>query len=172
MMGIIVDAATLADWERRGLIPPQSPTPPPGFVPAEPEDDGKPALLPTIFSPPARWQIGLETRSLSNLRDWRQRNRLTNAARKAVSKAMGPHLRWLATFAEVLHQRAGKVHCTFTRVAPRMLDASNVPAALKPVEDALMLLMGADDGWHHWHPQWLQVVGPMMGVIVEMRVEE
>jgi hypothetical protein len=173
-MGIHVDPATLADWERRGLIQPPPLTP--ASQPEEPEEVGKPDLLPTIFTPPAVWQIGVETRSLANLRDWRRRNRLTIAARRAVSRAIGPCLHFLAPFAEVLHSEriapSGRgVRCVLTRVAPRMLDASNLPTAMKPVEDALMLMMGADDGWSHWRPQWAQLVNPMMGVIIEMRIE-
>lgn len=167
-MGLHVDAATIAEWQRRGLIPadlPSVPAPAALELPSVPEDDS-PGLVSPDFVPPGRWVIPVETRSLTNLRDWKQRQKLTKAARSAVSLCFGPRLRWLSVFAEAYH--AGQpVQVTFTRLGGRRLDTSNLPSAIKPVEDALCLLMGADDGAVNWLPRWEQEPGGLMGVRVE-----
>lgn len=88
--------------------------------------------------------------SLANSRQWQDRSRVAQAHRRAVSRALGPHLRLLAPFAEHYHANR-PLAVLLTRLGGGALDrTANLPAALKYVEDALALLLGADDGAAHW----------------------
>ncbi len=112
------------------------------------------------------WEIPLETRSEINLRQWQKRSKRTDAAWSAVSKAFGPHLAYLVRFASDYH--AGlPVMVKFTRLGGRRLDRSNLPTALKAVEDAVAWLMGADDGAVNWRAEWEQEACDGCGVRIE-----
>lgn len=117
------------------------------------------------------WEIPLITTSEVNARDWHKRSNRTDAAWKAVSKAIGPQLAYLVRLAADFHMGA-KVYARFTRLGGRTLDKSNLPTALKAVEDALCFMMGADDGAANWHPSWAQEPCDGMGVRIELSSEE
>jgi hypothetical protein len=154
----------LAEAERRGLvlttaagdvIGPGDPTP------------GRERLAEASFTPPGAWVVPLRTASESNQRDWRAKSARTQAARRAVSKALGPHLRHLAAFADHFHS-GGALGVTLTRIAPKRLDRGNAFAAMKAVEDAVALMLGADDGDPRWRLDACQEVGPGYGVEVSL----
>ena len=107
--------------------------------------------------------------SLANERQWQQRNRVAQAHRRAVSRAMGPHLRLLAPFAEQYH--AGRpLAVTLTRVGGKSLDrTANLPAALKYLEDSVALMLGADDSAAHWVCRCEQLPGGATGARIELR---
>ncbi len=135
-------------------------------VESEPEP-AKPLLLPSCHMPPSTWVVGVQTRSVANVSEWKKRSNHTKQCREAVSKCFGPTLGTLALFAAHYHE--GKsVHVTFTRLAPRRLDAGNVSVALKAVEDALALLMGANDGDVRWLAKYEQEQSERYGVRIEM----
>lgn len=114
------------------------------------------------------WEIPLETRSEANHRDWRRRSKRTDAAWRAVSRALGKHLVYVATFANRYHSGHG-IRVRITRIGGRKLDHSvNLPASMKAVEDAVAFMMGADDGSPLWHCDFEQEPGGAMGVRVEL----
>ena len=141
----------------RGLIPP-TPTP---------DLEAKPARIRVTFAPPGTWTLGVETRAEVNGRDWRSRSSRTQAARRAVSAAFGRAMVWVAAFADHYH-RGGRLRVVLTRLGGKRLDPSNLPTALKAVEDAVALMLGADDGDARWVAEWHQEPG---GAAVGVRVE-
>lgn len=114
-------------------------------------------------------RLPLHTASETNHRDWRARSRRTKAARRAVSEAFGPRLGWVAPVADAYH--AGRpVRVALTRLGGRRLDPTNLPAALKAVEDAIAAAMGADDGSPLWRVSHDQEPGGPYGVRVVLEV--
>lgn len=111
------------------------------------------------------------TASEVNGRDWRRRSKRTDAAWRAVSRTIGPHLIMLGPAAAAYH--AGRtLHVDFVRLGGRRLDSSNLPTATKAVEDAVCWMIGADDGDPRWEPRWYQEPGGLCGVRVEVRVAD
>lgn len=107
--------------------------------------------------------------SLANSREWRTRNRVAQAHRRAVSRGLGPHLRLLAPFAEHYHANR-PLAVLLTRLGGQALDrTANLPAALKYIEDALALMLGADDGAAHWVCRCEQLPGGLTGARIELR---
>lgn len=123
------------------------------------------------FTPPGTWVVPLKTRSEANNRDWRSRSARTQEARRAVSKALGPHLRDLAPVAEAYH-RGLPVRATITRIGGAKVDVGNLSVTLKAVEDFVCLVLGADDGDPRWRPTYLQEPGGPMGVRIELEALE
>lgn len=162
---------------RRGDVPPDvweklraagSPSAPPR--PVRGRSDRK-ELVVALFREPGLWWVPLVTTAEVNGRDWHSRSARTQAARRAVSRVFGPTLRHLAPFAEAYH--AGRVlRATLTRLGGRGLDPGNLPTALKAAEDAVCLLIGADDGDNRWAPVYRQEPGGAWGVRVELEVPE
>lgn len=134
--------------------------------PAAVEDD-TPTLLPSCHVPPNVWIVGVLTRSESNERKWQDKSNRTKAARAAVSKCFGKSLPSLAQFAEHYHA-GGSLRIVFTRLAPKRLDRGNVSTALKAVEDALALMLGADDGDARWLATYAQETSERYGVRIEL----
>ncbi len=124
-------------------------------------------MVAASFTPPGCWTLPVETSSEANGREWRKRSNRTQAARKVVSAQLGRDLIYLAAFAAHFHA-GGALRITFTRLGGRKLDRSNLPTALKSTEDAVALLMGADDGDPRWQPTWEQEPGGAVGVRVEL----
>lgn len=155
-------AADLRAWAAKGLIRADQAAPP-----AEP----KPELVAASFAPPATWVVPVPVPSLANERQWQARTRVAQAHRKAVSRALGPHLRHLSPFAEHFHA-GGVLVITLTRLGGRALDrAANLPAALKYVEDAVALVVGADDGAPNWRCECRQEPGGPAGVRIELTTQ-
>lgn len=161
--------AFLEQARKKGLIVTERHTHLPAFGETSPveEQEGKAKLLPSAYLPPATWLVGVETRSESNQRKWKDKSNRTKAARAAVSKCFGKTLAALAVFAEHYHA-GGAVRVEFTRLAPRRLDRGNVSVALKAVEDALALLMGADDGDARWLASYEQEMSERYGVRIKL----
>lgn len=115
--------------------------------------------------------VGVVTASESNGRVWQQRNVRTHGARLAISRAFGPHLRALATIAE--HYHGGhRIEAVMTRLGGGKLDRGvNLPASMKAIEDAVCLMLGADDGDDRWRVRFEQepLCGDGLGVRIELR---
>lgn len=111
-------------------------------------------------------QVGVETKNESNGRQWRQRSHRSGVAWRAVREAVD--LALLAPIAA--HAReGGVVKVKFTRVGGCRLDVlTNLPSALKAVEDVTAFLVGLDDGCPRWLPSCDQLPG---GDLVGVRIE-
>jgi hypothetical protein len=152
----------------------------PGVVvtngPKPEEPAGKPDLVEpgmAVFVHPYSVVLTLPvvTASEVNQRDWRSRSRRGKVAWKALSDVLGPRLALVAPIGEAFH--AGKpVRVALTRLGGRKLDRSNLPTALKAVEDAVAYFLGADDGDPRWVAEWHQEPGGPAGVRVELSVVE
>ena len=111
---------------------------------------------------------GLVTASETNARNWKDKSHRTQAARLAVSRCFGPNLRALAGIAEWYHAR-NPIRVVLTRLGGHKLDKGNLPAALKAVEDAVALILGADDGDDRWLVEFAQEPGKTgHGVRIEL----
>jgi hypothetical protein len=114
--------------------------------------------------------LGIETASEANGRDWKARNRRGGAAWKAVSRLCGRNIRHLAPLAEHYYCHDGALKIVFARIGGRKMDRSNLPAAMKAVEDALAFMLGADDGDPRWQAEWEQQPGPgPVGVSISIK---
>ena len=140
--------------------------------PRAPASEGRkpPALVAPLFTPPGCWVLPIATASEANGREWRPRSTRTQAARRAVSAHLGRALVWAAAFAAHYHA-GGALRVAITRLGGHRLDRSNLPAALKATEDAVALVLGADDGDPRWRPSWDQEPGGPVGVRVELAAE-
>lgn len=129
-----------------------------------------PGLVEPAFSDPCVFWVPLVTASECNNRDWKARSARTRAARLAVSRVLGPRLRALAPVAEWWH-RGGTVRAVLTRLGGRRMDAANLGSALKATEDAVCLMIGADDGDDRWVPTYQQEPGGPCGVRIELETK-
>jgi len=137
-----------------------------------PEPEPRPTfVVPGIAVEPNRVTIlvACETKSETNQRAWRAKNRRAGQAWAKVREAIGVNIGALEPFAR--HYAAGGVlRLRFVRLGGRRLDNSNVPAATKGVEDAVAYLLNANDGDPRWGvPEWGQEPG-LVGVRVEIEV--
>lgn len=134
-----------------------------------PEPEPRPTFVtPGIAIEPNRVTIlvACETKSETNQRQWRAKNRRAGQAWMKVREAVGANIGALEPFAR--HYAAGGVlRLRFVRLGGRRLDNSNVPSATKGVEDAVAYLLNANDGDARWHPGWDQEAG-LVGVRVEI----
>lgn len=98
---------------------------------------------------------------------------MTLAVRLAWAKAAAPHLDFLATI--VTHYRniaAYAIESRFTRLSVAELDPANLGSAVKPVEDAVCLWLGAiPDRPPKWRPAYAQEKAAGYGVRVELWLE-
>lgn len=113
-----------------------------------------------------RITIPVVTKNLVNMRAWQAKSNVTRICRAEVCKCLGKNLRRLADFAE--HYHAGNpIFLTFTRVGGRKVDnMAGLGPTLKPIEDAVALVLGADDGDPRWRATAGQMPGVAVGVIV------
>jgi hypothetical protein len=130
-----------------------------------------PEMVPGGFGRPGTFWVPLVTASEANARNWKERSARTHAARRAVSRVLGPHLRALADFSEHYHA-GGALRVVFTRLGGRRLDRSNLGNALKATEDAVCLVLGCDDGDPRWVSSFEQEPGGKVGVRVELEALE
>lgn len=137
------------------------------IVPTEAEPVAVPLLTSTYAN--GVWVVGVETRSETNKRSWKDRNKRTIAARRSVSWLFGRTLAHVAPFAAHYHG-GGVLRVTFTRLASRTLDRGNLSASMKAIEDAVCLMLGADDGDARWVASYEQERNERMGVRVVMEV--
>lgn len=162
-MGFPPNHPAIQEAIRRGLITDAGKT----TADAKP---AKPVLLPAVFAPPAVWVIGVEVPSLANGREWKTRNRVAQAHRKAVSRALGANLRFVLPTAEHYH-RGGAVLVELVRLGGRELDKhDNLPASLKYTLDSVCLMLGADDGDDRIHTRYRQEPGGACGVRISLEV--
>lgn len=173
-MGYPVDSPWVQQAIERGLIPADALAVRPGSATIEASDrtrgkrKAKPALVDPLFVQPGTWLIPCEVPSLANDREWQTRSRVAQAHRRAVSRAMGRTLPYLAPFAERYHS-GGALVVKLTRLGGKALDrTANLPASLKYIEDAIALMVGADDGAVNWLCECDQQAGGACGVRVEL----
>lgn len=139
-----------------------------GLIPADaPRKREKAELVTAKYISPGTWIVPVLTVSESNERGRWARAGRTIAARTAVSRTIGPWLPALASYSA--HYHSGfPLRVVFTRLGGRKLDRSNLATALKAVEDALAMMMGADDGNPKWQAEWEQEPGGKHGVRIEL----
>lgn len=121
-------------------------------MPGTKAKEPKPEFVPEQFTPPAEpgfpmvVTLPIKTMSEANRTVWQQKSSRIRSARGIVSKFFGRNMRHLLPFAEAYH--GGRtVYVTLTRIGGPKLDAlANLGASLKGVEDAVALMLGADDG--------------------------
>lgn len=116
--------------------------------------------------------VPVATVSEANQRQWRGRSGRTGTQRAAVSKVLGPALGMLAPFADHYH-RGGVLNVTLTRLGGQRLDTlANLGSALKAIEDAVALMLGASDGDPRWKAKAEQEPGGPVGVRIELTAGE
>lgn len=163
---IELSAAQIKDLVARGII----------AAPPVPKKAAKVELVEEAFTAPPDGQAGplafmvpLKTVSETNERgQWHKKAHRTGNTRRIVSRVLGKRLRYLVPFAEAFH--AGRVVCvTLTRYGGQGLDRlANLGAALKAVEDAVAIMLGADDGAGNWKAVPEQKPGGPYGVLIEL----
>jgi hypothetical protein len=117
--------------------------------------------------PPATWLIGIETKSEANLRVTKSEISRKASQKKAICKVLGRNLRALVPFNEDFH--TGKpIRVTITRIGGRTLDRGNLWRALKAAEDAVALMLGADDGSPLWQMDVAQQPGERIGLKIQL----
>lgn len=118
------------------------------------------------------WVLPIVTASEANCRQWQAKSNRTREARRIVSPALGKRIDYLAPFARAYH--AGiPVRVILTRLGGRKLDEGvNLPSSMKAVEDAVALMLGADDGSPLWHVEFEQEPEHTgHGVRIELRMK-
>jgi hypothetical protein len=161
-----------------GLVPPLESLPPAGQPAQSPAQSPackrpKVELLADAFTPPRSdcplsFVVGVQTACEANEEQWRRRSARSGVIRTAVSRVLGPRLAFLVPFAETYH-RGDPVRVHFVRLGGRRLDRlANLGSSLKPVEDAVALMLGADDGAAHWRATCDQEPGGPYGVRIVM----
>lgn len=112
-----------------------------------------------------RWDIPVEVRSESNLREhWSVRMTRAQEQKSAVFACVRSYdvVRWR----DLLPVRG--IRITFTRLGGRKMDRSNLPVAFKAIEDALAKVMQVDDGHANWLPHYEQSPGGPVGVRISI----
>lgn len=138
-----------------------------GLAAVEEAEDAKGAITKALFAPPGTWVLPIVTASEANGREWRKRSSRAQNARRIVSREFGCRLDYLAPFARHFH--AGRpLSVKLTRLGGRKLDAANLGPALKATEDAIALMLGADDGDSRWRVEFHQEPHSPVGVRIEL----
>lgn len=110
------------------------------------------------------------TVSEANNIKWRQKSNRTKEARDRVSRFWGANARAFLAVTEAYH-RGDALRLTFTRLSPGLLDGmANLGVSLKGVEDAVAMMMGANDGAGNWLATSRQVKQPQYGVVVTIEI--
>jgi hypothetical protein len=166
-MGLSESHPAIQDAIRKGLIP----------APPAAESDQVGGLAAASFAHcgdvsqfavGVEFVVGLATKCEANGRSWQGRSRRTGEARRALSRTLGRHLRALAPLAEHYHA-GGPLDVVLTRLGGKLLDRTvNLPSALKAAEDAVALMLGADDGDPRWRCHCEQEPGGPVGVRVRI----
>lgn len=165
-MGFPADHPAIRQAFEKGLIE--------GATVVESGSKEKPELVAGAFAQidgRAVWVLPILTVAESNSRDdWAKKSNRTRTARRIVSRAFGPRLDVVARFALAFH--AGRtLGVVFTRLGGRKLDKGvNLPSALKATEDAVALMLGADDGAPNWDAKFEQQPGGKSGVRIELKL--
>jgi hypothetical protein len=111
--------------------------------------------------------VAFQSVSETNQRDWKARSRRSGMAWRAIREAIGPHLGLLEPLC-LHYTQGGALRVTFTRLGGRMMDRSNLPAAMKGLEDATAYCLGADDGHPAWHSFFEQQPTSPVGVMIQI----
>jgi hypothetical protein len=106
--------------------------------------------------------IPVATVSETNQRSWKGKAARAGSQRRTVSKHLGRQLRNLALLAEHYHA-GGALDVVITRLGGRKLDV------MANLEDAVCLMIGADDGDPRWRCRAEQQPGGLIGVRIELR---
>ncbi len=141
------------------------------------ESQSKPLVTPSV-----EWSedgtkliitVPVETKSEANARQWRARSNRSNAAWRAMSRTVGPHVGLLAPFAKAFHHDGLRLKVLFVRLGGRALDRlCNLPSSMKGCEDSLAFFLGVDDADPRWQARCEQEPGAeAVGVRIEMEVE-
>jgi hypothetical protein len=94
--------------------------------------------------------LPIQTASEANARAWKEKSARNRNARNIVAKFMAKHARQFLPFNEHYHA-GGTLALTFIRLGCRSLDTlANLGTSLKGVEDAVAMMLGADDGSPRW----------------------
>ena len=94
--------------------------------------------------------LPIKTTSEANARAWKEKSARNKEARKIVAKFMAKHARKFLPFNEHWHA-GGTLKLVFIRLGCRQLDTlANLGTSLKGVEDAVAMMLGADDGSNRW----------------------
>lgn len=166
-MGIPENHPAIVEAVKRGLILPS-----PGATTQSAEESDQAGELAggSFWRVPAgiEFRVGVRTVAEANKRSWRGRSNRTRDARAAVSKLLGPFLRAAADVAEHYHA-GGPLDVVLTRLGGKLLDRTvNLPSALKATEDAVALMLGADDGDPRWRCRCEQEPCGLVGVRVRI----
>lgn len=102
-------------------------------------------LLPAAFVQPATWLVPVYCYAGDNARGFKKQIGRAGHERRPVYHTLARQLRALAPFADAA-QAGRTVRITLTRIGGNKMDAANVVAALKYVQDAVADLLGVDDG--------------------------
>ena len=101
--------------------------------------------------------------------------------KNAIWRALGPGWRIFGPIGESVRNAAGNAgkqaslpSIRVIRLGGRGLDTGNLWRAIKPVEDAIAVLLGCDDGWQAWKDSFQvdQEPGPLWGCRIELLMPE
>ena len=101
--------------------------------------------------------------------------------KNAIWRALGPGWRIFGPIGESVRNAAGNSgkqaslpSIRVIRLGGRGLDTGNLWRAIKPVEDAIAVLLGCDDGWQAWKDSFQvdQDPGPLWGCRIELLMPE
>lgn len=117
---------------------------------------------------PLTFTVGVQTASEANESHWQAKSHRSGIIRKRVCRLLGANLRHLVPFAEAFHSGL-PVRVHFVRLGGGKLDKlANLGTALKAAEDAVCLVLGADDGAANWLPTCDQIPGGPYGVRITL----
>lgn len=153
-----------------------TPAPAPAAAPAAAKPaKAKAELVANAFIPPpagklgpVTFVVGVQTASEANEAHWQRRASRSGIIRKAVSRVLGKELAYLVPFAVAFHKGL-HVRVHFVRLGGRRMDKlANLGTAMKAAEDAVCLILGADDGADNWVPTCDQEPGGPYGVRITL----
>jgi len=163
-----VESITINGKPFYNSAPPNRLTEPPAV-----EQSGKPKFV-TFERIDDGWLIPVRLESEANLGGKRSAAiSRKSAVKRSVWEHLGPDWRIWGPVGDAV--RAGQpAEIRIVRVGGRVLDTGNLWRAVKPVEDALAILLGCDDGWPAWKRSFVvdQEPGERWGVRIIVRAAQ